>query len=297
MNDSTRTGVQTSDESALTDLDAQRLHDELKARLGRAERMEVLGAMAGGVAHDFNNILVAILGFSGLGKTALRAAGGPERVVRYFEEIEIAGQRASELVQQLLVFSRGGQLKLATVAVAEVVREVLNVVGSSFPASVTLSASLDDDLPLLDIDRSHLRRMLINLCLNARDAMERMEGPGSVLLSAQAVRIAPVTICASCHREFSGEFLRLVVSDQGRGIPEALHERIFEPFFTTREVGAGSGMGLAVVHGLLHLYGGHVQIAAAPEGGTEMTILLPRSMWHPDSMPCSVGWGDEATPT
>ena len=256
---------------------AERLKDELKTRLGRVERMEVLGAMAGGVAHDFNNILVAILGFSGLGKTVLRAAGGPDRVVRYFEEIETAGERARDLVQQLLVFSRRGPLTLATVAVADVAGEVLGLVASSFPGSVTLSASLADDLPLLDIDRSHLRRVLTNLCLNARDAMD---GPGSVVVAAQRFRVEAVEVCASCHTEFAGEFVRISVSDEGHGIAETIRDRIFEPFVTTREVGAGPGMGLAVAHGLIHLYGGHLQISTAPGHGTEIAILLPRSIWH-----------------
>lgn len=258
---------------------AERLQGELEARLGRVERMEVLGAMTGGLAHDFNNILVAILGFSGLGKVVLEAAGGPARVVRYFEEIETAGERARDLVQQLLVFSRRGPLTLATVAVADVVNDVLGLVVSSFPGAVTLSASLDDDLPLLDIDRSHLQRVLVNLCLNARDAMD---GPGAVVVSARRVRIVTVVVCASCHKEFAGEFLRIAVTDEGRGIAETVGERVFDPFFTTKEVGAGSGMGLAVVHGLVHLYGGHVQIARVPAQGTEMAILLPQSMWHLD---------------
>jgi PAS domain S-box-containing protein len=260
-------------------VEAERLQDELKTRLGRVARMDVLGVMAGGVAHDFNNILVAILGFSGLGKTVLRATGGAERLVSYFEEIEAAGERARALVQQLLVFSRGGALKLAVVSVAAVAGEVLALLAPSLPNSVTLGTDIDDDLPLLDVDRSHLHRLLVNLCLNARDAME---GPGAVVISARLVCQQTAAVCASCHGEFSGEFLRLSVSDQGRGIPEAIRDRIFEPFFTTREVGAGSGMGLAVVHGLTHLYEGHLQVFSVPEQGSEMVILLPRSMWHVD---------------
>lgn len=259
---------------------AERLQGELEARRARVDRMEVLGAMAGGVAHDFNNILVAILGFSGLGKMVLQAAGGPGRVVRYLEEIETAGGRARDLVQQLLVFSRRGPLTLATVAVADVVNDVLGLVVSTFPGTVTLSACLDDDLPLIDIDRSHLHRALVNLCLNARDAMD---GPGSVVVSARHARIATVVVCASCHTEYAGDFLRISVTDEGHGIAETVRDRVFEPFFTTKEVGAGSGMGLAVVHGLVHLYGGHVQIASAPGQGTEVAILFPRSTWHLDT--------------
>jgi C4-dicarboxylate-specific signal transduction histidine kinase len=128
-------------------VEAERLQDELKTRLGRVARMEVLGVMAGGVAHDFNNILVAILGFSGLGKTVLRATGGAERVVSYFEEIETAGERARALVQQLLVFSRGGVAEVGYHgAGGRRWREVVTLLASSFPAnSVTLSASVMAD--------------------------------------------------------------------------------------------------------------------------------------------------------
>lgn len=261
-------------------VEAERMKDDLKTRLSRVERMEVMGAMAGGVAHDFNNILVAILGFSGLGKTVLRAAGGPERVVSYFEEIEIAGERARALVQQLLVFSRGGSLKVDTIDLPDVAHEVVTLVASSFPACVTLSARMADDLPALEMDRSHLHRLLVNLCVNARDAMD---GPGSVVISARPVHVEEAQICASCHAEFSGEFLRIAVVDQGHGIPEAIRNRIFEPFFTTKDVGSGSGMGLAVVHGVSHLYDGHLQIVAAPDGGTELVVLLPRRVWHVDA--------------
>jgi PAS domain S-box-containing protein len=261
-------------------VEAERLQDELKTRLGRVARMDVLGVMAGGVAHDFNNILVAILGFSGLGKSVLRATGGAERLLSYFEEIEAAGERARALVQQLLAFSRAGALKLAVVSVAAVAGEVVGLIAPCLPTSLTLSTDIDDDLPLLDVDPAHLHRLLLNLCLNARDAME---GPGAVVISARLVCLEAAAVCASCHGEFSGEFLRLSVSDQGRGFPEAIRDRIFEPFFTTREVGAGSGMGLAVVHGLTHLYQGHLQVFSAPDQGSEVAILLPRSMWHLDA--------------
>jgi PAS domain S-box-containing protein len=257
-------------------VEAERLQDELKTRLARVARMEVLGVMAGGVAHDFNNILVAILGFSGLGKTVVRAAGGPPRVVSYFEEIETAGERAKGLVQQLLAFSRAGVLKLSMVPVAEVANEVVRLLASSFPPSVSLSASVSDALPALEIDPAHLHRLLVNLCLNARDAID---GPGTASISACLVHFDATAICASCHAEFAGEFLRIAVSDDGCGIPQAIRGRIFEPFFTTREVGSGSGMGLAVVHGLVHLYGGHVQVLHLPRG-SEVVILLPRSCWH-----------------
>lgn len=261
-------------------IEAERVQDELRNRLARVARMEILGAMAAGIAHDFNNILVAILGFSGLGRAVVRAAGGSERMALYFEEIETAGERARELVQQLLVFSRGGTLHVSVVSVADEVRAVVDLLASSFPAGVTLSMDIDDDLPALDIDRSHLHRILVNLCLNARNAVD---GPGEVRISAHRVDVDPAEVCASCHAEFAGEFVRIAVSDEGCGIPQAIHDRIFEPFFTTREPGMGAGMGLAVVHGLVHLYQGHVQMRSVPGQGSTLAILWPRSLWHAEA--------------
>ncbi|HQC79691.1 MAG TPA: PAS domain S-box protein [Accumulibacter sp.] len=254
---------------------AERLHDELRARLSRVERMQVIGALAGGVASDFNNILVAILGFSGLGKAVLQAAGGPARVLSYFEEIETAGERAKDLVAQLLTFASGGTSKRATVRVADMLREVAETVEASLPSFLTLAVDSADDLPSLEIDRSHLYRLLTALCRNARDAMHQ---PGIIRIVARAVFVEAGHVCASCHGEFSGEFLRIAVIDGGSGIPERLREHIFEPFFTTKDVAAGAGMGLPVVHGLTHVYGGHLQVGNAVDRGTEVAILLPRAI-------------------
>jgi len=125
-------------------IEAERAQDELRNRLARAARMEILGTMAAGIVHDFNNILVAILGFSGLGRTVVRAAGVSGRVASYFEEIETAGERARDLVQQLLVFSRGGTLHVSVVSVADEARAVVDLLASSFPTGVTLSMHIDD---------------------------------------------------------------------------------------------------------------------------------------------------------
>lgn len=236
-----------------------------------AERIALLGAMAGGFAHELNNVLVTILGYSGLGKAMLRAVGGSERVVGYLTEVESAGERAKLLVRQLSTLSRRG-LPTDPLAVADAVGDFVAVFGASFPESLTLSAAIDDALPALEIDRSHLHRLLSDLCRNAREASE---GPGPVLISARRVRLVLTERCASCHQEFSGDHVRVAVGDQGCGIARDLRKRVFEPFFTTAPAGTRAGMGLAVVHGLAHLYRGHVQIDRARECGTEIAVLLP----------------------
>jgi PAS domain S-box-containing protein len=253
----------------------ERLRGELSNRLSRVERMEVLGAMAGGVAHDFNNILVAILGFSSLGKGVAEASGALPKIASYFDEIETAGLRARMLVKQLLEFSRGGTLTLAVNDLASVARASSNLARTSLPEGVTLEVAVEDGLTPIMIDTTHLFRVLDNLLANARDAME---GPGSLSLDIRRVEIDRPVVCDSCHGEFAGNFVLIAVSDEGRGIPENARARIFEPFFTTKELAEGTGMGLAVVHGVVHNYGGHVQVSARPERGTEFRIYLPQSM-------------------
>jgi len=259
-------------ESLFERMENERLKADLANRLARVERMEVLGAMAGGVAHDFNNILVAILGFSGLGKVLLRAGGDLSKAAAYFEEIELAGQRAHQLVKQLLVFSRGGTTKSSPVVLADAAHDALSLVKSSFPDAVTLSLEVEEGLPPIEIDAAHLIRLFANPLLNARDAMDR---PGRVVVVVRRFEVPEGTHCASCHADFSGKYLMISVADEGRGIPHLLQARIFEPFFTTKAVGEGSGMGLAVVHGVAHSYHGHVLVFARPGRGTELQIFLP----------------------
>jgi PAS domain S-box-containing protein len=253
----------------------ERLRTELSNRLSKVERMEVLGAMAGGVAHDFNNILVAILGFSGLGKAVSEASGASPKIASYFDEIETAGLRARMLVKQLLEFSRGGSLTLAINDLASVARASSNLARTSLPDGVTLEVAVEDGLTPIMIDTTHLFRLLDNLLANARDAMD---GPGILRLDIRRADVDEPLICDSCHDEFSGRFVLITVADEGRGIPEHVRARVFEPFFTTKELAEGTGMGLAVVHGVVHNYGGHVRAVARPERGTEFRVYLPQSM-------------------
>lgn len=248
----------------------RQLQRDVEQRMIRVERMEVLGAMAGGVAHDFNNILVAILGYSGLGRTVALSSGASQKLVAYFEEIEIAGDRARALVQQLLTFSRGGRVASEPVQVADTVREVASLIRVTFAPSVNFSVHIEENLPLLAVDQTQLHQVLMNLCANARDALSNA---GEVSIAAARIQI-PHSVCDSCHSTFGGEFVRISVSDTGTGIDEAIRERAFEPFVTTKGAGQGVGMGLAVVHGVTHLYDGHVTVDSSRRG-TTIAIHLP----------------------
>lgn len=251
---------------------ARAMQKEVESRMARIERMDVLGAMAGGVAHDFNNILVAILGYSGIGRLAARGKDGSPRLAGYFEEIELAGERAKALAHQLLTFSRGGRTTVQEVDAAKAIEEAIELIGVTFPRSLILSTKIADDLPPLLIERSQLLEVVMNLCANARDALVK---EGEVRVTAALVNLEAPLLCASCHQGFSGEYLRVAVADNGPGIADDMRQRVFEPFFTTKDVGQGTGMGLPVVHGIAHLYGGHVLIDSAPGRGTEVAVYFP----------------------
>lgn len=250
--------------------DERRRH-ELFERVARLERMEVIATLAGGVAHDFNNVLVAILGYSELAEAVLRDEGGSPRVTNYIEEIRIAGERARDLVQQLLSVSRGGAGRPRSTSLPDVVREVVGLLQATLSDKVALVSEIEAGLPPLSVDPGHIHQILMNLLINARDAIS---GAGTVRLAARRVTLAAAR-CDSCRREFGGDYLALVVRDDGSGIDPVLRARIFEPFYTTKEPGRGTGMGLSVVHGLAHLYDGHVRLHSTPGVGTEMEVLLP----------------------
>ena len=231
-----------------------------------------MGALAGGLAHDFNNVLLAIQGFSGLAKTVLQAGGGNERVLSYLDEIGIAGERAQVLVQQLSALARARPPRLNTGACPAVAGEVVAVWAATFADTVTFSVDIEDGLPALAIDRSHLHRLWFNL---VRNACEAMEHAGTVRLSADRSGLVEGELCASCRGTFAGDFVRLAVSDEGHGIAATIRKRVFEPFFRSGRHRLGLGLGLTAVHSLVHLSGGHLQIVDRPGGGTEMVVFLP----------------------
>lgn len=256
------------------------LTEQLQARLERVQRLEVMSAMARTLTHDFNNLLVGLLGYAELGRTIFAGQDGDARAATYFARIESAGQRLRSLILQWLVLARGDPLPLTRVTLPAALQEAVTVAAASLPTTLGIALRLADDLPALAIDPSHLQSMLVNLCLNAGHAVGDR---GSVVLSARRQVFAVAQTCTSCHREFSGEFVCLAVSDDGEGFPEKLQERIFAPFFSMAAVPSEGGKGLAVVHGLTHLYAGHLLIVSRAGQGTEVSILLPRAAWYAEA--------------
>ncbi|MEQ8661748.1 MAG: ATP-binding protein, partial [Gammaproteobacteria bacterium] len=247
--------------------------ERLRRQLQQTQKMEAIGQLTGGVAHDFNNILCSVLGFAALARRRFDAAGEP-KLAAYLEAITSAGERGRDLVAKMLAFSRSdvGAAPHA-LAAAVVVREALDMLAVVIPSSITLEASLDPAAPTVLADAAELHQALVNLVLNARDAVGER---GHIRVSLQA-RANAEGECDACHHRFAGNFVELAVHDDGCGIAPAAVARLFEPFFTTKEVGRGTGLGLAVVHGVVHGAGGHVQVDSRPGSGTTMRLLLRRA--------------------
>ena len=243
---------------------------QLEAQLRQAQKMEAIGHLTGGIAHDFNNILTSIMGYVALAVEREGAAGDP-KLGHYLEQAMLSSRRARDLIQQMLTFSRGQRGERRPLDLRRVAAESARLLRSSLPATLELETVTDEAVPLASLDRVQAEQVLLNLCINARDAVGG-QGRVRVRVGRSGRRGA---VCASCRNRVHGEFVELEVSDDGPGIPPAVMERIFEPFFTTKEVGKGSGMGLATVHGIVHEHGGHVLVESRTGAGATFRVLFP----------------------
>ena len=241
----------------------------LEEQLRQAQKMEAIGHLAGGIAHDFNNILTGILGYVVLAAEH-REVTANAKLRRYLEEAQASGRRAQDLIQQLLTFARGRRGDRSAVSLPALVAEAHAFVRSAMPSTLELRVTFDE-VPTVIADTVQLEQVLLNLCINARDALN---GVGTVDVAVRPVAMVD-RVCGGCRKRVAGEFVELAVSDDGPGIASDVLERIFEPFYSTKAVGKGSGMGLAVVHGIVHEHGGHVIVDTLAGRGAAFRILLP----------------------
>jgi signal transduction histidine kinase len=247
-----------------------RAQQALQAQQGRAGRLEALGTLAGGVAHDFNNVLAAIVGF---GEMAQDAAPPGSAQARHLHTLMQAALRGKALVERILSFSRGGARSAVVFELEPVVTEVMSMVGASLRPGVRLERQLDVPGARVRGDPTRLFEALLNLCTNAVQ----------VTASGSAVRVALTRHRALANSVLShgqlgaGDYLMLSVSDQGPGVPPDVMEHLFEPFFTTRGAQGGTGLGLAVVHGVVAEVGGAIDVQNLQQGGARFTLYLPES--------------------
>jgi CheY-like chemotaxis protein len=230
--------------------------------------MEALGRLAGGIAHDFNNLLGAILGYGELVQDGLGEDGA---VRRHINQVMQAGARGRELVDRILAFSRSGMGERVPLHVQPVVEETLEMLAASLPADVRLERRLDAADTVVVGDATQLHEVAMNLCTNATHAMAQ----GGVL-TVMLERVAVAERRLLSHGTLSaGLFVRLSVRDTGSGIRPAVLERMFDPFFTTKRVGDGTGLGLALVHGIVADFGGVIDVATQLGMGSTFAIWLP----------------------
>jgi len=240
---------------------------EAQQNLRRAQRMEAVGKLAGGIAHDFNNLLHVILSYASFLNDSL----GPDNPLREdVAEVQGAARRAAELTRQLLVFSRRDVVRPEVVEINDAVRDAERLIRHALGEDIALTCLPSDESCPIEADRGELDQVLMNLAINARDAMPL---GGSLAISVQRVDLGADQ--ASAMRLEPGEHVRVDVIDTGTGMTSDVAARAFEPFFTTKETGRGTGLGLAMVYGIVERWKGHVSLISVPGDGTTVTILFP----------------------
>jgi|YelNatPaOPRAMG01_1025707.scaffolds.fasta_scaffold02118_3 PAS domain S-box-containing protein len=249
---------------------AEEMRPQFEAQLRQAQRMDAIGSLAGGIAHDFNNILGVMLGYT---EMALLSLKEDDTLKRRLQQVLKAGKRGKELVAQILSFSRPTPQARRPVKVSAIVKEALNMLRGTLPATIELNMKLEEDQDTILADPTQMHQVIMNLCANAAHAMRDKGG-------RLAISVKPVDLDAKAAAQFHGlspgPHLCLSVKDSGHGMDRDTMEKIFDPFFTTKKMEEGTGMGLAVVHGIIKAHGGAITVQSKVGKGSEFQIYLPR---------------------
>jgi len=254
----------------------------LEGQLRQVQKMEGIGTLAGGIAHDFNNILAVINGYAEL---CMLNSSEPAIIQKSVREIKRAAERATGLVRQILTFSRKAEVNVASLNLNQHVRDLIALLAETFPRNITFQFALDESLPPLLADQNQLQQIVLNLCVNARDAMPN---GGTITLATSRLE----------GEDVPGAMLRrqpcacLKVSDTGTGMPPKVRERIFEPFFTTKGVNKGTGLGLAVVYGIVASHEGCIDVESTVGQGSTFRVCLPFAESHMPAAPAAAKAGD-----
>jgi len=253
----------------------QRLREEIREKkevefqLQHAQKMEAIGTLAGGIAHDFNNILGAIMGYAELAQ--LNFSGNP-KVQRYIDQLFLASERAKSLVQQILSFSRQDKFEKIPIDISQLVKETLKLLRASIPTTIEINQNIESNLGLIEADPTQIQQVVMNLCTNALHAMEEEGGEIFVGLSPAVISLED---SSSYQNGKPGQYVKLIVKDTGHGMNKDTISHIFEPYFTTKDVGKGTGMGLAMVYGIVQSLGGDIRVHSKPGAGTSFHLLFP----------------------
>jgi signal transduction histidine kinase len=257
-------------QQTLTELEkAETEHKRLESQLLQAQKMESIGFLAGGIAHDFNNILSPIMGYVELTLDQL-----PQENIghEYLNEVLHATERASDLVKQILTFSRKSKNERKPIECQPIIKEALKLLRSSIPSSIEIKQNIASNCGMIMADPIHIHQIIMNLCTNAFHSMEVTGGIISVLLdefyfSSHSLETAPEMT--------PGSYICLTVKDTGQGMEKNIVDHIFDPYFTTKSVGKGSGLGLSIIYGIVQEYDGYINVSSEPGKGTEFKIYFP----------------------
>ncbi len=249
---------------------AEEEREQMQGRLRATQKMEAMGTLAGGIAHDFNNILTGVINYSMLARE--ECPPGHPRFVKYLEAVLACGHRAKDLVRQILLFSRAEESRQESVQVGEIVEEALALLRSTLPATVSIEFTVEPNVPRIIGSPTQLHQVVMNLGINAAQALPKQSGLISVRLQAVDVDAAIVRNLPDLR---PGPHVRLEVTDTGCGIDGAVLPRIFDPFFTTKPAGQGTGLGLSVVHGIVGGHHGAIAVRSQPDAGATFQVYFP----------------------
>jgi nitrogen-specific signal transduction histidine kinase/CheY-like chemotaxis protein len=242
---------------------------KLEDRVRQSQKLEAIGTLAGGIAHDFNNILSAIMGYSELALT--KTEPGSE-IYQDLEQVSLAASRARDLVKHILTFSRKSDTEIVPLRIQVIVKEVIKLLRSTFPTTITIHQDVDGNCAPINADATQIHQLIMNLSTNAFHSMEQLGGTLSIILKEVEL---PATMEHKRLNLKPGRYARLDVQDTGTGIEAGILSHIFDPYFTTKPRGKGTGLGLAVVYGIVENHGGKIICSSQPGVGTLFSVYLP----------------------
>ena len=269
-------------------LESEEQRKAIELQLRQAQKMDAIGQLTGGIAHDFNNVLGIIIGNIDL---LSRRITNDEKARQYLQSIETAAYRAAKLTKQLLGFSRQHATDVMATEVNKVIASVDVVTVLTVSAAIDISQNFAEDLWLTEIDVSDFHDAILNLIINARDAMPY----GGFLTIETRNTVLDSAYCSLHAKVIPGDYVHISISDTGMGIPRAQLERVFEPFFTTKAEGEGTGLGLAMVFGFIERSNGHIAVYSELNIGTTFNLYLPRSNQAQEQAPSAAGQSETLT--
>ncbi|MGJ4744749.1 ATP-binding response regulator [Leptospira sp. SA-E8] len=252
-------------ESQLKEVEKRRA--ELEEQLIQAQKLESLGTLASGIAHDFNNILSIMMGHTSVLEIS---RNNPEKFSQHISALHMATQRGASLVKQLLTFARKTEFNLELAQINDIILEISKLISQTFPKNIRLFTDFQENLPLVQVDTNQIHQVLLNLCVNARDAMQE----GGVL-NMETFLADSENLKVGYSKSLTEKYIVLRISDSGSGMSEKTKQRIFEPFFTTKDIGKGTGLGLALAYSVIDNHKGWIEVESELGKGTTFLIYLP----------------------